>query len=154
MVRFLTLTQALALTLVFSATLLAQSRTTIALDILSDGTCSIAVRGDGGRSEMSYMPRAPGRCAIPSIRDQGPVDLEVRLAAGASIPPASVPDLRWSTDAGRPRGVAQLSAPPEFVDVMPARRNSRRATALILFAAAAAAAVWALVHGRIQRSRA
>lgn len=137
-----------------TATLLGQSRTRIALEILSDGTCSVAVHGASGRSEMSYLPRTPGRCAIPSIRHQGPVDLEVRLAPGSSIPAASVPDLRWSTVAGRPRGVAELSSPPEFVDIMPARGNSRRAMGLVLIAAAVAAALWALMHGRIQRSRA
>jgi hypothetical protein len=148
------LLSAAALLLCAGVTVLAQPRTTISLDVLSDGTCSIAVHGAGGRSEISYLPRTPGRCAIPSIRNPGPVALEVRLAPGASIPATSVPDLRWSLVDGRPRGVAELAAAPEFVDVMPAGRNSGRMMAAILFAAALAAAVWALVHDWLQRSRA
>jgi hypothetical protein len=132
--------------------LLAQPATTVSLEILPDGTCSIAVRGAGARSEMSYLPKTPGRCAIPTTRRSGVVRLEVLLPRGSAIPAASIPELTWSLAEGRPRGVAELGASPEFVDIMPPRRSARsRVTFVVLMGVAMGVAFWAFRHGKLQK---
>jgi hypothetical protein len=142
----------LCFALVGGAALIAQARTTISLEILGDGTCSVAVRGADARSEMSYRPQAPGRCPIPSTRDAGAVRVEVLLPRGSVVPRRSIPALEWTMVEGRPRGVAELEAAPEFVDIMPATRPAwSRAAFVVLLLIAAAAAAWAFARGRIQR---
>lgn len=133
---------------------LAQARTAISLEILADGTCSVGVRGSGARSEMSYLPRTPGRCAIPATRGAGAVHLEVRLPQGAAVPAASIPEMSWRIVEGRPLGVADLDSAPAFVDVMPPRRSMpSRVVSAALLVLAAGAAVWA-TYGWFQRRRA
>lgn len=150
---------AFALTLVLLAAgvpPVAQSATTISLELLADGTCSIAMRGAGGRSEMSYRPRTPGRCPIPSTRDGGPVHLDVLLPRGAGVPRRSVPELEWSVVDDRPRGTARLASPPEFVDIMPpaSPRGWRRVAFAALVFALAVGAAWVFARGRFRRSSA
>lgn len=147
-----------SLILVFFATSLtiAQSRTSIMVEIRADGACSIAVRGaKGGHSEMSYVPSTPGRCAIPATRDTGPVHLEVRLAEGSRVPDETVPALSWTRQGARLLGSADLPSAPEFVDIMPARSAEVSfATRVVLIVLGAAAVTWAVAYGWIQRRRA
>ena len=137
--------------LCLSATVtVAQSRTTILVEFTADGQCSIAVRGDAmpaSRAEMSYRPQAPGRCAIPALRGEGPVRLTVLLPRGVEPPRRSTPPLAWSMREERASGAADLPSPPAFVDVMPSSGSGvRRAFAWGVLAVAAALGVWAVAR--------
>jgi hypothetical protein len=127
-------------------------QTTIALEYTADGNCSIAVRGgESSRAEMSYRPQMPGRCAIPAIREEGPVTLTVLLPRGSERPRDSVPPLTWSERGGRPLGTAELEAAPEFVDIMPAREGYAAVYGWVLLAAALAMAIWVVRGRRLRR---
>lgn len=129
-----------------AAAAVTHARTTILVEFTADGQCSIAVRGDataGSRAEMSYRPSAPGRCAIPAVRDEGPVTLTVLLPRGVEPPRRSTPPLTWHVEGGRASGVADLASPPAFVDVMPSSGSAlRRVSGWVFLAVAVALAAW------------
>jgi hypothetical protein len=136
-----------------AAAFAAQTRTTIFLEFTADGQCSIAVRGEASRAEMSYRPQAPGRCAIPAVRGEGPVRLTVLLPAGVAPPRRSTPPLTWATRDGRARGEVDLPSAPAVVDIMPPRPPGfARVSAWVLLAAAAGLGAWAVARSLWPRS--
>jgi hypothetical protein len=117
----------------------------VVLEFTPDGNCSIAVRGGASsRAEMSYRPQTPGRCAIPAIREKGPVELTVMLPPGTERPRDTVPAMEWSTRNGRAYGTAHLSSAPEFVDIMPPREHWPASYGWLLIALAAGVFLWAI----------
>jgi hypothetical protein len=103
--------------------------------------------GGRGHAEMSYRPQTPGRCAVPALREQGPVSLTVLLPPGREPPRASRPELAWAMRGDRVVGTATLAAAPEFVDIMPAGAGVRPIYGWALLAVAVFSLVWALRIG-------
>lgn len=129
-----------------------EPQTSVTLEFTQNGNCSIAVRGGASsRAEMSYRPQTPGRCAIPAIREAGPVRLTVVLPPGAEPPRDSVPALTWGTQNGRAHGTAQLASAPEYVDIMPPREGWPAVYGWALIALAVAIVIWTIRARRTSR---
>lgn len=103
---------------------------------------------------MSYRPQTPGRCAVPALREQGPVSLTVLLPPGRERPRASTPELAWAIREGRVVGTATLATAPEYVDIMPAGAGVPPIYGWVLLAIAVLSLVWGLrITNRIAKAR-
>jgi len=120
--------------------------TRLRVEFTDTGDCSVTTSGPSGRSHVRY-PRqmADWRCAVTTVRDTGPVDLEVVAPPGAERPAASFPQLAWSEENGRWVGRARLPSLPSFVRLVPAGSARERWLDVSVLAAAAVATLWSLV---------
>jgi hypothetical protein len=130
-----------------SAALHADTR--LRVEFTDQGDCSVTTSGPTGRSAVRYPPHsADWRCAVTTVRDAGPIDLEVVAPPGVERPSSSFPQLSWRDEDGRWIGRSRLPAPPSFVRLTPAGSSRERWLDASLVAAAAVAMLWSLAVAR------
>jgi hypothetical protein len=129
--------------------LAASADTRLHVEFTDQGDCRVTTTGPAGRSAVRY-PRqsAEWRCAVTTVRDAGPVDLEVAAPSGAERPSSSFPQLSWSDEGGRWIGRARLPSAPSFVRLAPAGTSRERWLDASVLAAAAVAMLWSLAVAR------
>lgn len=138
------------LILVFTfAPLIALADTRLRVEFTDTGDCSVVTTGPVGRSAVRY-PRqsAEWRCAVTSVGDAGPVDLEVVAPPGAGRPASSFPQLTWTEEDSRWMGRARVPSPPAFVRLVPAGSARERWLDASVLVAAAVATIWSLAFAR------
>jgi hypothetical protein len=100
----------------------ADSAADVTVDFLADGRCAVSAKGEGFRSNATYMPdgvktEGDRRCAMPPVPAGRTVSLTVSMPSGGAKPGRSTPALSWSENGQAWVGTASLTEWPDAVIV-------------------------------------
>lgn len=135
----------------------------VTIDFLADGRCAVSARGEGFRSNATYMPDGANqpkrvgtnptrerRCAMPPVPPGRTVSLRVSMPTGATMPGTSTPALTWTEAGNAWVGTASLTDWPDAVVVSPATPSKLTRLSLIGAGLLLAAAAFGLRRSRTQ----